>query len=75
MADRNTEHPWGTCDACGVDLGGVCCYSPHSLGDYDTLCNKCFAEMKKARDDQRTIDCSGSQVGGKAKGVKKGGDR
>lgn len=47
MADRTEEHPWGTCDGCGVDLGGVCCYSPHQFGDYDTLCHSCFTDMKQ----------------------------
>lgn len=37
MANRSNEHPWGTCEGCGVDLGGVCCYDPHSFGDYDQL--------------------------------------
>ncbi len=53
MADRNTEHPWGTCDSCGVDLGGVCCYEPHQLGDYDTLCGTCFTAIKKEADERR----------------------
>ncbi len=52
MADRCEGHPWGTCDGCGVDLGGVCCYSPHSLGEYDTLCNECFARMKEEKNKE-----------------------
>ncbi len=50
MADRNSEHSWGTCDGCGVDLGGVCCYSPHKFGEYDTLCHSCFTDMKREAD-------------------------
>lgn len=47
MGLRTKQHPWGTCDACGVDLGGVCCYCPWQYGDYDTLCDKCYDDMKK----------------------------
>ncbi len=36
-----------TCDGCGVDLGGICCYSPHQYGDYDTLCGSCLSAMKR----------------------------
>lgn len=52
MADRCEEHPWGTCDGCGVDLGGVCCYSPHSFDDYDSLCDTCFKSMKDEADER-----------------------
>ena len=47
MSDRSNDHPWGTCDGCGVDLGGVCCTEPHQFGDYHSLCGECFAAMKK----------------------------
>jgi hypothetical protein len=71
VADRSEQHPWGTCDSCGVDLGGVCCYSPHQLGDYGTLCDKCHADMRREAEERRTIIVGGSPVGGRAKGVKK----
>lgn len=73
MADRSDKYAWGTCDGCGVDLGAVCCYSPHQYGEYDTLCGTCFTVMKREVDAQRTIECGGSPVGGKANGVKKRG--
>lgn len=44
---RTDEHPWGVCDSCGVDLGGVCCYSPYQHGDYDTLCHQCFTAIRR----------------------------
>lgn len=47
MADRCDDHPWGTCDCCGVDLGGVCCYLPYQYGDYDTLCYSCLLSLKR----------------------------
>ena len=53
MADRDEDHPWGTCDGCGVDLGGVCCYEPHQFGNYDTLCHSCFTSMKHEAEKRR----------------------
>lgn len=71
MADRSEKYPWGTCEGCGVDLGGVCCYEPHSFGDYDTLCDGCFFSIKREVEERRTIIVGNSPVGGNAKGVKK----